>query len=336
MPKRLKIAAAALAAALLAAAPAARATNVRDVVELKGMQDHQIFGVGLVVGLRGTGDKGRETQKRIARVLSRVNLTVRVEDLPSKNVALVFVTARVRPFAQAGTRLDVTVSSMGDAGSILGGELLPTPLHADNPEVIYARAQGKLPAGSPEAAAFPTVATITGGATIEKEIPCDALEKSFTDAAGRRFECVELTLSGGDFSLAGSVAGAINTGLRAPADAPLAQPLGPDLVRVTIPENRRDQKLGFINELLDFPVLSEPPATVVINEQTKVIVATRAVRISPVAIKVGGRDIKISKDESLENLQSVLNELKVSSDEAIAIIKELDHSKALRARLICH
>jgi flagellar P-ring protein precursor FlgI len=334
--RRLLISLAALAALLGAAAPA-RAGTVRDIAEIKDAREHPIFGVGLVVGLRGTGDKGRETQRRIAQLLSNIRFNAQSADLATKNVALVFVTAKVKPFAQLGSRLDVTVSSMGDASSLDGGELLPTPLGANNPDVVYARAQGALSVTNADGTVtHPTAGIVTNGATLEREIPCPALETHFIAENGRRVDYVDLVLHDDDYSRANSVAEAVNTWLRTTPEAPAAKALGPGQIRVEIPERYKSLKVSFLDEILNVPVVADPAATVVINERTKVLVATGTVRISPATILVNGIEVKISENGTLEALTTAARKGGYSSAEMIAIVKELARVGALQAKLISH
>lgn len=324
-------------AALLAAAVPARAGTVRDIAGIKDAREHQIFGVGLVVGLRGTGDKGRETQRRIAQMLNNIRFNVQSADLATKNVALVFVTAKVKPFAQQGSRLDVTVSSMGDASSLDGGELLPTPLGADKPEIVYARAQGAVSVAGPDGTVLhPTAGTVTDGATLEREIPCPALDTHFIAEDGRRVDYVDLVLHNNDFSTASSVAEAVNTWLRTGPETPAARALGPGQIRVEIPERYKNLKVSFLDEILNVPVVADPAATVVINERTKVLVATGTVRISPVTILVNGIEVKVAENATLEALTAVARKGAYSSAEMIAIVKELARVGALQAKLVSH
>jgi flagellar P-ring protein precursor FlgI len=312
----------------------ARAATVAAVARIKDAQEQQIFGVGLVVGLRGTGDKGRETQRRLAQYLSIAQLSIQPGDLAPKNVALVFVTARVKPFAKQGESFDVTVSSMGDAASLQGGVLLPTPMQAGKADVVYARAQGDVEvAGADGTVTHPTAGTVTGGAILEKEIPCAALEKQMVTPDGRRVDYVDLTLQNGDASLASAVADGINTWLRKTPENPAARALDPNLVRVEIPEIYRKRKVDFLDDIMKVPVVSEPPATVTINERTGAVVVTGAVKVSPVTVSVGSLKVYISEEGSFENLQKAMQRTH-SNAEFIAVIKELKRAGALQARLV--
>ena len=314
-------------------APPAAASNVRDVAKVKGMREHRVIGVGLVVGLPGTGDKGRETRKRIAMMLGRLNLTVNPDDLPSKNVALVMISARIAPYAQKGELLDVTVNTFGDCTSLAGGELLPTPLHANDPEIVYARAQGVISVGGAGGLVNPTAGSIAGGATLEKEIPCSALEQTHKDSGVRYLDLI-LDSERGDFTLANSIAEGINTGLRVPEGKPAAKALSPSQVRVEVPAENEDRMVAFVDEIMNFPVVADPPARVVINVREGTVVATGNVRISPARVQVGPRTITISDESSLKDIEKSLTLQLGNSAELIAALKALKKAGALQAELI--
>jgi len=334
--RKLIISLAAAAAALALCPGRGSAGTVGNVADVKGTQEQQLFGVGVVVGLRGTGDKGRETAKRTALLLNNgFKFNVQKEDLATKNVALVFVTARIRPFAKQQSKLDVTVSSMSDASSLDGGELLPTPLHAADPEVVYVRAQGKVSVKAADGSvSSPTCGVVSGGGILEREIPGPALEKSYLNDKGKRVDYLELILRRGNFSQASSIADAANAYLRAPQDAPAARAVDAGLVRVEIPEKYRNLTVAFVDELLSLPVVADPPATVTINERTGVVVSTGTVRISRVTISVNGIVLEIKENGTLDAVQGQVRRLQYSSAEIIAIVKELHRAGALQAELI--
>ncbi len=310
----------------------ARASSVRDVAELKGMREHKVFGVGLVVGLRGTGDKGRETRKRIAILLTRMKFSVQPSDLPSKNVALVFITAKIKSDTPKGTRIDITVASVGDATSLSGGELLPTPMHTDNTKLVYARAQGTVAVGT---GAHQTAGSVAKGATIEKEIASKALDNFRVTEKGEKVYFLDLIIGAekGNFALSNDIADAVNIGLRMPEDAPAARALGPTRVRVDIPKDWANKRVAFVREIMNMPVVVDPPAKVVINERNGVVVVTGNVRISPAEVGVGGQTIKIRAESTFSDLKRALDQLG-GTDVLIAVIKELSRAGALQARLV--
>jgi flagellar P-ring protein precursor FlgI len=328
---------AAACAAILGAGRRAAAVSVGDVAEIKGRRLHRVFGVGLVTGLRGTGDKGLETQKRTAVLLRNLNLSVDPTDLPSKNVALVFVVARIKSDAPKGTLVDVTVASMGDATSLADGQLLPTPLHTDDPEQVYARAQGTV---SVNPAGTLTSGTIVGGATVEQEIPSRALQREYVNARGQKVSYFDLVLSAdkGSFALADEIAEAINTGMtgmRVAEEKAVARALGPNQIRVEIPPSYRNRRVAFARDVMNMPVVVDPPAQVVIDELSGVVVITGNVRISPVDIQVGPTRVFLKKEGSLQDLKKAANEMyQGGNTELIAIIKQLARAGALQARLV--
>jgi flagellar P-ring protein FlgI len=321
-----------LLGSVLIAGGSASASSVRDVAELKGVREHKVIGVGLVVGLRGTGDKGRETQKRIAVVLTRMKLSVQRSDLPSKNVALVFVTAKIKSDTPKGTCIDVTVSSMGDATSLSGGELLPTPLHTNNTKVVYARAQGTVATGT---GAHLTAGSITKGASVEKEIASKSLDNYRIDEKGKKIYFLDLVISAdkGNFALSNDIAAAINIGLRRPEGKLVARALGPTKVQVDVPKERVKERVAFAREIMSMPVVVDPPAKVVINERSGVVVATGNVRISPVEVQVAGQRIEIKAESPFAALRSSLGKL-TTPEVLIAVVKELSRAGALQAKLI--
>jgi flagellar P-ring protein precursor FlgI len=221
-----RLLAAALWLALLAcglAGPADAASRIKDLVDFEGVRDNQLVGYGLVVGLNKTGDTikdGGFTKQSLQAMLNRLGVKPTDDGLRSKNVAAVMVTAVLPPFARQGARIDVTVSALGDASSLLGGTLLVTPLLGADGEV-YAVAQGQVAVGgfSAEGAAasvtkgVPTSGRIAAGGIVEREV-------AFAMA---NMDSVQIALRNPDFTTARRIAQAINTYLREPS-APPATP----------------------------------------------------------------------------------------------------------------
>jgi len=178
----------AFAALLLAslaafAAPAQAEVRLKDLIEVEGVRGNDLVGYGLVVGLNGTGDGVRNspyTEEALASLLERLGVNVQGEDFRPKNVAAVLVTATLPPFARAGMQIDVTVSAIGDAKSLMGGTLIMTPLNAADGQ-IYAVAQGPILVsgfsasgdGGTTTEGVPTAGTVPNGARIERELPFD-------------------------------------------------------------------------------------------------------------------------------------------------------------------
>jgi flagellar P-ring protein FlgI len=264
--------------------------RVGDLVMVAGARDNQLVGYGLVVGLAGDGDKDPiYTQQTIANMLRRYGVNVPITTLSSKNVAAVMVTADIPAFVKPGARIDVQVSSMGDAKSLQGGVLLQTPLlGADNK--VYAVAQGPLSVGGFTAGPgggggatvtknHPTVAQIIGGAIVEQEIPtkivCD--------------NNVELLLRDPSFISAALMADAVNNVFTNSARA-----LDSTSVQVHMPEGTGNNLVNFIARLEDIKMTPDTPARVIINERTGTIVATANIHISSCAIACGNITINVS------------------------------------------
>ena len=195
------------------AADAVHSTLIRDIASIEGVRENPVFGYGIVVGLRGTGDRQQTvfTTQTLANILTRMGVQIPAGTVRVNNVAAVFVTATLPVFAMPGMRIDATVSSAGDARSLEGGLLLLTPLYAADGQV-YAAAQGPLTLGGYSAGAasntkqlnHPTVGRIPGGVLVERDSSVNL----------ERLEVLTLSLSDPDFSTAEQVAGAINENVR--------------------------------------------------------------------------------------------------------------------------
>ena len=250
--------------------------RIKDLTEVSGFRSNQLFGYGIVTGLNGQGDSRIEyTELGILNALETLGIRADKAD-KSRNIAAVMITAEIGPFGKAGTKIDVTVSSIGNADSLQGGILLQTPLKgADN--VVYAVAQGAVSIGGLTAGDgggnvqvnHPTVGMITNGALVEREILTDALEK----------DSIDLLLRSPDNLTAVKMADAINEFY--PASS-LAEDGG--VVNVRIPADFIGQTTNFIAAVGEIQVKPDVPARIIINERTGTIVATQNVRISPVAV----------------------------------------------------
>ena len=276
-----------LASALLVSAGGVR---VRDLVVISGARDNQLVGYGLVVGLAGDGDKDpMYTKQALANMLHRYGISVPATTLSSKNVAVVLVTADIPAFIKPGTRLDVQVSSMGDAKSLQGGVLLQTPLlGADNH--VYAVAQGPMAVGGFSVGTsgaggasvtknHPTVGTIINGALVEREIPATIVREN----------TIELLLREPDFTSAARLAEAVNQ-----AFTNSAQAMDSTSVRVRMPPGTEERPVDFIARLEALEVTPDIPARIIINERTGTIVATATIRISHCAVSHGNLTITIA------------------------------------------
>ncbi|HEY1790563.1 MAG TPA: flagellar basal body P-ring protein FlgI [Verrucomicrobiae bacterium] len=266
--------------------------RVGDLVTVGGARDNQLNGFGLVVGLAGDGDKDPVyTQQTIANMLQRYGVNVQsvLTQISAKNVAVVIVTADIPAFAKPGARIDVQVSSMGDAKSLQGGVLLQTPLlGADNK--VYAVAQGPVAVGgftvgngggggASVTKNFPTAGTIISGAIVEKEIPTSVVCNN----------TVELLLRDPSFISASLMSDAINNIFTNSARA-----IDSTSVQVHMPEGTQENLVDFIARLEDVEMTPDVPARVIINERTGTIVATANIHISSCAVACGDITINIS------------------------------------------
>jgi flagellar P-ring protein precursor FlgI len=274
---------------LCTAAADARADRLRDLCDVVGVRDNQLLGYGVVTGLNGTGDDASApfaTQSLIA-LLRRMGVQVDAAQFRLRNVAAVVVTATIPPFAKPGARLDVSVSSIGNARSIQGGVLLQTRLVGAD-QRVYAIAQGPIvvggfgatgKSGSSVQKNSTTTARIPGGALVEREIPMSMA------SAG----VVTLALRKPDFLTAHQLADAINGRLGIQA----ARAVDGGTIQVRSPAQFRDRPVELIASLLDIDVEPAQSARVIVNERTGTIVAGGDVRISPVAISHAGLTIVI-------------------------------------------
>jgi flagellar P-ring protein FlgI len=282
-----------LLAAVLAPVAAVEAeVRVKDVARVHGVRDNSLYGYGLVVGLNGTGDRATAspfTPQTIVSMLQRMGITIPVERLDAKNVAAVIVTSRLPAFVRAGTTLDITVSSLGDASTLQGGTLLLTPLRGPDGEV-YALAQGPVSVGGIAASGaggdtvqrnHPTVGRIPNGATVEREVPM-ALDPA----------AVTLTLQSADFTTAVRLAQAVNgVGL-----GDVAKAVDPTTVIVTVPPPFRPRLMEFIAQIESARLRVDAPARVVINERTGTVIMGSQLRISTVAIAHGNLTIQVREE----------------------------------------
>lgn len=278
-------------AALGARAGGGEAVRVKDLGKLHGWRDNALTGYGVVTGLAGTGDAptNRTTRQALSNVLSRFNLTVPADQVQSRNVAVVLVSASLPPFARDGDTLDVTVTSAGDARSLVGGNLLLTSLSAPNGRV-YALAHGPLSVGGYRYDAngnvvqknHPTVGSIPNGATVEVGVTAQVLGPD---------QRLTFVLTDPDYTTASAIAAAIN-----------AQ-VGPDLAKardasgidVRVPEGERERLVTFVARLENVTVAPDRRARVVIDERSGTVVAGGGVRISTVAVSHG--DLRVSVTE---------------------------------------
>lgn len=360
-------------ALLLAAAgapPAARAASARikDVAVIAGARDNQLVGYGLVTGIAGDGDKNPVyTLQTIANLLQRHGITVPAAALASKNVAAVMITADIPAFKKPGSRIDITISSMGDAKTLQGGVLLQTPLIGADGKV-YAVAQGPMSiggfVGGTDGAGgasvqknHPTTGQIIGGALVEREIPTEIVHENSLD----------LLLREPDFTSASRLAAKVNESFPSSATA-----LDSTTVRVQVPAGHEATPVDFIARLEALEVDPDSPARIIINERTGTIVANSRIRISSCAVSHGNLTISVAstldvsqpqalsqkgktvvtprtetdvKEEkgglvplpempTIEKVASTLNALGVTPRDMMAIFAAMKQAGALQAELV--
>ena len=350
------------------AAQAADGTRIKDLTFVEGSRDNQLVGYGLVVGLSGTGDSTLTyTIQSISNTLQRFGIAVPADAVQATNVAAVMITAEIGPFIREGGRIDVTVSSLGDADTLQGGILLQTPLLGAD-ELVYAVAQGPVAVGgflgggggkggSSVQQNHPTVGIISNGAIIERTVNTQLVADNHS---------INLVLRNADFTSAVRMADAIN--IHFPATA---QAVDYATVNVNLPEAYLGQTMNFLAEMGSIQVRPDTAAKIIINERTGTIVATSEVRISTIAVSHGSLTITITNDTnvsqplplsdgettatpvqttqvnestggfqvlpeypSIEDLTTALNALGVTTREMIAILQNLKRAGALQAELI--
>jgi flagellar P-ring protein precursor FlgI len=288
MSTRLALAAAALALALAPGAP--RAARVKELADVVGVRENALYGYGLVVGLAGTGDTERVlfTQQSVAGMLGRLGIRIDPREVRSRNVAAVMVTAKLPPFGRPGTRIDVAVSSLGNARSLAGGVLLVAPL-AGGDGKVYAVAQGPVQVAGFEAGSqganvrknTPTSGRVPNGATVERSV-------DFALGQGP----VVLALRRPDLTTAARLAAAVN----AKQGPGTARALDAAAVELTVPEARREDLVGFLAEVETLDVQADQRARVVVSERTGTVVAGDGVRLRPVAVAHGGLSVRVQSE----------------------------------------
>ncbi|MBI5017393.1 MAG: flagellar basal body P-ring protein FlgI [Deltaproteobacteria bacterium] len=346
---------------------AAASVRVKDVARVDGVRKNQLIGYGIVVGLNGTGDSTTSMQvtpQTMASLLERLGVSVPRAGLKAKNVAAVIVTAELPAFSRAGQRVDVTISSLGDAKSLQGGTLLLTPLRAPNGDV-YAAAQGPLSVGGFAAGAagasvqknHPTAGRVPEGALLERDAPLPVLNRDHLD----------LVLERADFTTSARMAAAINEAL---GDG-VAQALDAGRVRVGLSPKETENPVEFLASLEAVTLEPDHAARVVVDEKNGTVVLGRNVKVRPVAISHGSLTVQITprlevsqppplsakgttvardqaavtvseppghvvlfdQGDSLESLVKALNALGVSSRDLVMIFQSLKAAGALEAEI---
>lgn len=282
---------AACLAALVGAGAAEAASRVKDIADFEGVRANMLVGYGLVVGLNGTGDSLRNsmfTQESLVAMLERLGVATRGNNLNTKNVAAVMVTATLPAFSRQGSRIDVAVSALGDSKSLLGGTLLVTPLLGADGEA-YAVAQGALSVGGFQAQGdaetvtrgVPTAARIPAGAIIEREVQFELDE----------LHQVRLALRNPDFTTAQRIAAAINERL----GSATARALDPTTVSLPVPAAYGGRVAQLLSEIEQLAVEPDTTARILIDERSGIIVMGDNVRISRVAVAQGNLTVRVSE-----------------------------------------
>ncbi|WP_428671276.1 flagellar basal body P-ring protein FlgI [Roseibium sp.] len=272
-------------------APAKAASRIKDIADFEGIRENQLIGYGLVVGLNGTGDSLNNTpftQQSLQAMLERLGVNTRNVDLNTNTVAAVMVTANLPPFSTQGTRIDVSVSALGDAESLQGGTLLVTPLVGADGEV-YAIAQGSIAIGGfsaqGDAASIvrgvPTAGRIANGGLVEREL--DFKLASLTT--------LRLALRNPDLTTARRVALSINELI----GMPTAEPLDPATVRIDLPQLYDGNIVDLLTDIEQLIVEPDLAARIVIDENSGIIVMGQDVKVSMVAVAQGNLTVTIAE-----------------------------------------
>lgn len=353
---------------LLATGISSATSRIKDITSVLGVRDNQIIGYGLIVGLSGSGDSLRNspfTEQAMQSMLDRLNINTRGNQLRSKNVAAVIVTADLPPFAKQGSRLDVTVSSLGDATSLMGGTLIQTQLRAAD-GTTYALAQGQLSVtgfaaqGRSEVITqgVPTAARIPNGAIVEKEIPFELKD----------LQNIVLTLNNPDFNTSTRITKVINDYSRREYKRAIANEI--DMRSVKISQLPRVSTTRLLADIGNLMVETDAPARVVIDARTGTVVIGKDVKIDAAAVTHGNLTVRVTEtpqvsqpsplsagettvtsntninaDESggqfvivqgpnLRTLVRGLNQTGVKPNAIIAIIQALKTAGALQAEIV--
>ncbi len=344
--------------------------RIKDLAEFDGVRGNDLIGYGLVVGLNGTGDGIRNapfTEEIMSNILERLGVNVTGEQFRPRNVAAVLVTAELPPFARSGGKIDVTVSAIGDAKSLLGGTLVMTPLNAAD-GLIYAVSQGTIIAGGASVEGdgasvvqgVPTSGVIPAGARVEREVPFD-----FTSIRE-----IRLALRSPDFTTAARIENAVNAAF----GTPIAVMTDPGTVNVSIEASGIGSPAHVMSIIESLTVEPQQKARVVVDQRSGTIVMGENVRISSVAVSQGNLTLRIeeepivvqpnpfaegesivvprttanineepgiglaeiSEGTSLSEVVSGLNALGVSPRDMIDILKTIKAAGALHAEFIVH
>lgn len=267
-------------------------SRIKDIADFEGIRENQLVGYGLIVGLNGTGDNIKSVdfaKESLISMLDMVGVNARDGQIKAKNIAAVMVTANLPAFARQGSRIDVTVSALGDAKNLLGGTLIATPLKGADGEV-YAVAQGTVATGAIAAGnqalgtsvvkGVPTSGRIASGAIIEREIPFEL----------DSLKTMNIALRNPDFTTSRRVADAINAML----GTPIAKAIDPGTITMNIPEKYQENIVDLMTKVEQLQVQPDSSAKVVIDESSGIVVIGKDVKINRLAIAQGNLTIKIT------------------------------------------
>ncbi len=312
-----------------------QSVRLKDIATFRGARDNQLFGIGLVIGLDGTGDSGKINSTLLANMIAHFGVNIDAGDLKTKNTAIVMVLADIPPFYKEGMRLDVVVASIGDAKSLYGGYLVQTPLYGADGKV-YAVAQGPVSLGGEDVKGssnlqkrYQVIGYIPGGAIVENEIPVSLVDS----------DSVTILLNNPDITTAARCAQAINMKF----STKLAKAVDPSMIKVKVPEAFKDDIITFLSMLEDVEVVPDQPARVVVNERTGTIVFGGNVKISDFTLSYGNFNITIKagkiqgeeeKEATIGNLVSALKALGATPQDIISILQVLHEAGVLHAQLV--
>ena len=322
-------------------------TKISDITSIVGVRDNQLIGYGLIVGLSGTGDSASVfTNRALSNILMNMNINISPNEIKSKNIAAVLITAKLNAFARQGDKIDILVSSIGDAKSIEGGTLIMTPLKAVDGK-IYALAQGSISIGGKNEKGNKRINHTTGGivfngATIERELSYDLYSK----------KDLTLSLKEANFANAFAIQNAINNEY----SSQVAIAVDAKTIRLQRPENI--STVAFLASLDNISIYYKNKNKIIINERTGTIVAGLNVKVLPIVITHGDITIKIedkvllkdnanklkkdssSKEVSLRNgintvsnIARTLKKLGASAKDIIAILESMKKAGAIKAEL---
>ena len=306
--------------------------RIKDITSVPEATSNQLLGVGIVIGLPGTGDSTQliTAKQMLTNMLNRMeDIRLNPDDISrAENIAAVTVTAELPAFAKEGNRIDVTVSSIGDAEGLKGGTLLFARLHAADGNV-YATAQGKIvvtvPAGQ-RARNLPPTGEIPGGGLIVRSLEADL----------DNLESISIRLNHPDFNTTSLIAKKINETFW----NGIAEPVDLGTVNVEVPEAYRKRLVNFISTIGDLRVQPDARATVIINEATGAIVIDEKVRVSTFAVSYGEANLAIninkmpSGEASLDDVVNALQAAGATTRDLIEVLKLMDKAGALHATLI--